>query len=461
MRSLSIKYVPISLILLAGALSSPAMTFNLARPYASDYAPPRSKDVAFAFPKKFDAVFKNADEAVVEVFSPAQKFGSAKWVLRENMGREVILQGNAEQKMDAGFQIRLPAEDLKPGFYDLEVVLQGEGKDGLAASTTIGWRVDESKPDDTTPKGFAAFWQDVAAKVRAQPPHVKVDKVQVLKGAEIDAYNRKRAGLPGNYDPAGARYNEVEVYRVIFDSPNGGRVHAWFTKPVGDGPFPALLVLPGAGNNARPAPVEHARHGWAAMDVQIHGFPVEHPYYPELPDNKPERLEDHEALDVYRNALMAVSALAELPGVDKDRLAACGGSQGGRLTVIVSALDSRIKAGVAAITHYADVGRISRLKSDLTSPVPAKPNFNDWFDVANFAPLVRCPMLLNVGLIDRISPASSVQSVFLRLGGNKEIVYLPNMGHDWSPAFDRYAWQWLNRKVGESWSHKSDAKNLP
>jgi len=375
----------------------------------------------------------------VEIFSPARQFGAASWALKENLAGTALLEGVAAQKMDGGFSVSLPVGGLRPGFFDLEITLRDDGPAPVDVATTIGWRVDEITPEDTTPAGLAEFWQGVAADIRDTALDLHIEKIQVLRGREIDAYNRTQAGLPANYDPAGARCDEVEVGQISFTSPNGGRVHAWFAKPAGAGPFPGLLVLPGGGNNPRPAPVEHARHGWAAIDVQVHGLPVDYPYYPPLSVPSPARVEEHDGFPIYRNALAAVGALAALPGVDPGRLAACGGSQGGRLTVVVAALDHRIRAGVAAIAHYADVNRIAALKHGLSAP-----NFNDWFDIANFAPLVRCPMLLNAGLLDRISPPSSIQNLYLRLAGRREIVYLPNMGHDWSPVFDRKAWRWLS-----------------
>ncbi len=41
-------------------------------------------------------------------------------------------------------------------------------------------------------------------------------------------------------------------------------------KPQEKGPFPAMLVLPGAGNNARPRPLEHARHDYVVLAPRHH-----------------------------------------------------------------------------------------------------------------------------------------------------------------------------------------------
>lgn len=450
-----------SIVLLAGtallALACPvdSMTLNLARPYDPSYSRPRSTSLVFAFPGNSTAVFSTPGEAIVDIWSPSTRFVRGSWTLHSNLTQDGILAGTCDQRSDTTMRAALPLEGLAPGFYDLQVKLVVDDGQEIEGATTIGWKVDKLPAAQQAPEGFSEFWKKVAADIRALPLNLQVEKVQTLKGAEIDAYNRTHAGLPGNYDPEGAVCNEVEVYKVSFDSPNGGRVYGWFAKPAGDGPFPGLLVLPGAGNNARPAPVEQARHGWAALDIQVHGFPVDYPVYPPPASFKPTSPEHHEGYAIYRNALMAVNALAALPGVNPQMLAACGGSQGGRLTVVVTALDERIRAGVAAITHFAG---IPWLRWTSQSPKTRRPaaeadntdaGFDAWYDVANFAPLVKSPMLFNVGLIDRVSPPTGIQKVYLRLPGEKEIIYLPNMAHDWSPAFDRLAWKWLNDKVSK------------
>lgn len=453
-------------LLLASPSLAPALTLNLACPYSPTYSPPRSTDIAFTFPKQETAVFKTPEEAVIEISTPAQKYLTGKWKLFHNLVTTPLMEGDLSQVDDMRFVLPIPVDKLQPGFYDLQVDLGGDvttGKNAQVATgtTTFGWKVDEMKPTAVAPKGFEEFWKKTVADIRALPLNLKVEFVQKLTGNEIDTYNRKSAGLPGNYDPAGKVYDEVEIYRVSFDSPNGGRVYAWFCKPVGDGPFPGLLVVPGAGNNPRSAPVEHARHGWAAMDVQVHGFPVDLPLYPPLPPNKPTKVEEHEGYRVYRNALMAVNALAALPGVDPSRLAVCGGSQGGRLTVVVSALDERIRAGVAAITHFSELPRLNwakQMNKDKSNggngytPIETQEGvaFDEWFDVSNFAAQINKPMLFNMGMIDRISPASCIQGAYSQIKGDKEIIYLPTMGHDWSPSFDRRAWKWLNAHVPET-----------
>jgi cephalosporin-C deacetylase len=68
----------------------------------------------------------------------------------------------------------------------------------------------------------------------------------------------------------------------------------------------------------------------------------------------------------------------------------------------------------------------------------------------NFAPDIKCPVLMNGGLIDPVSPPYGVWAVYNRLGTRqKEIVPLPGHAHDWSAEFDRSAWRWLDSVLSE------------
>ena len=199
-----------------------------------------------------------------------------------------------------------------------------------------------------------------------------------------------------------------------------GRVYGWFAKPVGPGPFPGMLVLPGGGTGPRPIPVEHARHGYAAMDIQVHGYPVDANAYPPLPEHTYTTPEKYDYYAIYLNALQAISALSELPGVDAARLTVAGGSQGGRLSLVAAALDHRIRAAVPAITHYAYLPwlhwteRLNKAKSSGQEGFCAddvvlntKASVESYYDVLNFTPLVCCPVLMNAGLIDPVSGATA------------------------------------------------------
>ena len=79
-----------------------------------------------------------------------------------------------------------------------------------------------------------------------------------------------------------------------------------------------------------------------------------------------------------------------------------------------------------------------------------------YYDPMNFAPDIHCPVLMNGGLVDPVSPPFSVWAVYNRIASSdKTLVPLPGMGHDWSAEFDRRGWHWLDEKLAAKSSEKS------
>lgn len=438
-----------------------AMTSNLALPWNPDPSPPRSRDLSFYPERPSDMLFERGKEIVV-ICQSWRRCLDLDWALCRNLVRTPLRTGHCPPRPGNCYRIAIPTADLLPGFYDLRVKVHYADSDVGQGVTTFGWKVDQEPIVGYRPADFEAFWDQAVRELRRVPLDLHVERQQTLRGAEIGRYNVEHAALPEHPDPAGERYDEIEVYKVDFASLGGKRVYAWFAKPVGEGPFPGLLVLPGAGMGPRPAPVEHAAHGFAAMDIQVHNQPVDlertqYPPYPEDDLSAPEKMVHYY---VYLNAVQAVSALAACPGVDPERLACAGGSQGGRLSIVVAALDQRIKAAVPALAHFAYLPwlhwaeRMNKQKksgAEGFTPRALRPTqrlvTEGYFDLVNFAPRVRCPVLMNAGLIDPISPPTGVFAVYRSLTGPKQIVPLPTCGHDISLAFDREAFRWLEEKL--------------
>ncbi|MEI8195058.1 MAG: acetylxylan esterase [Phycisphaerae bacterium] len=336
---------------------------------------------------------------------------------------------------------------------------------GAAAGGGGGLRVLETRPAD-----FAAFWAKGKAALAAVPLQPEQGELKKFQGKEIDAYNLASAALPGDYDPTGHKTEVVEAGKVSFASVKGLRVHGWLAKPVGPGPFPAMLVLPGGGISSRPMPLEHARHGYLALDIQIHGHEVDLKEYPKVPGyyNDGHEVfsppEDNYWWKVYLNAWQAVNYLASRPDVDPKRIVVVGGSQGGRLSVVLAGLDTRIAAALPAIAHFGNIAywrwaeQLNKAKQtgmdQEIPPVPAnitpEERCMSYYDIMNFAPDVKCPVLMNMGLVDPVSMPTGVWATYERLGtADKKMVVLPGMGHDWSSEFDRQAWRWLEEKLGK------------
>ena len=460
-----------------------AMNLNLVVPWANKCSSPQKPELAFYSPQSQTLLFEK--EKSVDVFCQSGvKALGLTWSLHRNMVKTPFLTGQGEALPSNLFKISLATAKLPPGFYDLRVKLDVGLEKPLEGVCVFGWKADKMPVTETRPADFKKFWEGALDAYSKVPLDPKVEsEVKTFKGKEIDDYNTLSASLPPTpYDPEGIKTDEVESFKISFAGPDGGRVYAWLAKPKGDGPFPALLVLPGAGFNPRPRPLEHARHGYLAIDMQVHGQDVDLPKYEHLPgydeDVVYEPAEKNYMMNIYLRAVRAVDYLCSRGDVDKKRIATVGGSQGGRLSIVVPALDKRVAATVPSIAWGANYpslawsarcngiknpedkswrpGYVFGPKSDGMELVGAPPQPDTpaakcvtYYDPMNFAPDVKCPVFMNVGLIDYVSPPSHVWAEYLRLGSkDKTMTPLPGLGHDWSAEFDRRAWRWLDSRLG-------------
>jgi cephalosporin-C deacetylase len=475
------------ILLLLSMDAGRAMNSNVACPYGDTCSPPQTPYLSFVSRHGGEMLFASGEQVEI-VCQAGLRAVALRWTLHRNMVEKPFREGIAEPLPANRFVIPISTAGLHPGFYDLRVSLdsglENAGKEPQTArpirgACTFGWKADQMAIAQSRPADFKAFWEAAKAKLAKIPLDARQGPMQAFGPNEINDYNLTSACLPADYDPAGHRCEAVESGKVDFAGPDGGRVYGWLAKPAGKGPLPAMLVLPGAGFAARPRPLEHARHGYVALDIQVHGQDVDLKEYPKLPgydnDIVYEPASAYYYHDVYLRCLQALNYLRSRPDVDPKRLVVVGGSQGGRLAIVLAGLDPRIAAAVPCIAWGANQPQsrwVTRLngyvprkwppvvdpalgKSDGMELAGAAPLFDEpeerclaYYDPMNFAPDASCPALFNAGLIDPVSPPSSVFAAFNRWGcEEKTMVALDGLGHDWSAEFDRRAWRWLDETL--------------
>jgi len=152
--------------------------------------------------------------------------------------------------------------------------------------------------------------------------------------------------------------------------------------------------------------------------------------------------------------------LVERPDWDGRTLVVMGTSQGGQQTLMTAGLHPRITAALANVPAGCD----------LAGPeVDRSPGWPAWYyrtagkdaakvietsryyDVVNFAPRIKCPVLVGVGLVDETCPPAGILAAMNRVKGRKEVVLLPGSDHQGKnnthqPFYDRSA-DWMSALV--------------
>ncbi len=334
----------------------------------------------------------------------------------------------------------------EPGFLRATATTVIDGTT-YRAMATAAFEPEHIEPSVTMPPDFEAFWQSAIAAARLVP----------LKPVMTRLAERSTP--------------DVAVYHVSFQNhERGSRIYGILSMPASPGKYPAVLVVPGAGVRPYFPNIEAARRGVIHLRIGIHGIPVDRDslLYNELRATALHRyytfgLEDRE-LYYYKRVIVGVvragDFLFQLPQFDGVNYAAQGGSQGGGLAIIAGALDPRVK-GIAS-SHPAMTDQLAYLRrraggwphifSD-TTPVRAKPEKLEtigYYDVVNFARLLRVPGIYSWGFNDTVVPPTAVYAAYNVITAPKEAVIVPEGGHANTKLQRERIERWLAALFGTS-----------
>ena len=259
-----------------------------------------------------------------------------------------------------------------------------------------------------------------------------------------------RIPLGPSVDAIAARSTEaVEVFEIGYDSLDGVRIAGWYCVPRREHippPYPGLLLVPGYISEPT-LPKSWAKLGYAAVGVAPRGkLRSNRQYNPGYPGLLVDNVVDRNTYayrGFYVDAARAVDFLRNRPEVDRARIGVHGSSQGGALTITTAALRAdAIACGAAGapylcgmmdaagLTHsypYEEINEYLRLYPEREQAVRETLNY---FDGINFAPLIRCPVQINIGLRDDVCPPETGFALYDALGCEKTLHPYPNCAHD-------------------------------
>ena len=314
-------------------------------------------------------------------------------------------------------------------------------------------------PASILPDDFAKFWDDAILELDQVPLDAKVEPLPWFSSERF------------------------ACFKVSFATLGGSRIYGFLSIPrQGDGPFPALVSVPGVGPGvfgpdlgcvngpgrgraARRVRFEGGGESAATLVMNVHQYdppvswaginalhnklntPV--PYYRQ---GVPDRDKYY-----YKNAVLgvnrAVDWLASRPDVDPARIAVHGGGQGGAFALILAALNKHIKAAAAngpALCDHAGyrLGRSPGWPKLVVGGDPATLEMSAYYDVVNFARGVRCPVIVAVGFVDPLCSPSSVYAAFNSVPAPKMMFEEPALGGGVSDRFADYQRRWLRYQLG-------------
>ena len=273
--------------------------------------------------------------------------------------------------------------------------------------------------------------------------------------------------LEATATPDPLRSNEdVNVHQATYRSLDGLEIFGWYSVPTaGDGPFPAILVLPGY--KSEPAlRRDWGRRGVAVLSVAVRGkLPSSaqfNPGYPGLLTSGIESRDTYSYRGVISDCSRGVDFLLSRPEIDSQRIFCCGSSQGGGLTLATAGLRPEIIGGVSGypfLCSYPESMRMLRSYpyDELSCYLRAHPDREAqmletlrYFDGVNFAARIKCPMVVGIALEDEVCPPETSYAAYDRLAGAKELWLFPEAGHGNAHDYPRQEAEWLEKRIAAS-----------
>jgi cephalosporin-C deacetylase len=227
------------------------------------------------------------------------------------------------------------------------------------------------------------------------------------------------------------------------------RIAAWYCRPKPEylePPYPGLAIVPGYISEPT-LPKSWAKLGYAAVGVAPRGkLRSNAQYNPGYPGLLVDRITDRTTYayrGFYADALRVIDMMTTFEEIDAERIGIHGGSQGGALSLVCSALRPDVIACAAlsapyltgfmdsaALTHsypYEEMNEYFRLYPERVAQVRETLAY---FDCLNFAPKIAAPMLLYVGLADDICPPETAFALRERLTCDVTFHAYEGAGHE-------------------------------
>lgn len=330
-----------------------------------------------------------------------------------------------------------------PGFLRCEVFATVDGKEyrGLG---TAAFEPEKIQPTVNMPEDFEAFWNNGKAELAKVP------------------MDPKMIHIPERSTEA------VDFYHVNFQNIRNSRIYGVLTVPKGGEKYPAILQVPGAGIRPYSGDLAKAARGAIVLQIGIHGIPIDMApeVYANLSSGALNGYWNFNVSDkdlyyykrVYLGCIRAVDFLVSLPEYDGENLAVQGGSQGGALSIITAALDPRIEylasmyPAMSDMTGYLN-GRAGGWPHIFAGNNLAYFNYPDaietigYYDVVNFARILKTPGFYSWGYNDDTCPPTSYYSAYNQIKAPKEVFVIPETGHWTYPEQGVKAENWLFEKL--------------
>lgn len=404
-----------------------------------------------AVPNHPDSYYRLGQQAQLTVTAREGGVPVSGTTIYYKAGPEMLLPEAPDSTTFADGQAVLPMGTMtEPGF--LACQYEWRSKDGKVHKdlVKVAYEPEAIRTYTEMPADFRQFWQQAVADAR------KVD-------------------LEPEYTDIPDATNDQFVTRLVRlhvgkDKWIRGYLTMPLTSPSGSG-FPVVLCPPGAGSQKIYPSDYFPAHGCIYLKIEIHDNDqlLSDEAYNAMRQKKCNGYvgrgmasrDTYYYKDVYVGCVRALDFLCSLPQWDGMNAIVTGGSQGGALTIVTAALHEKVTAcapfypalcDLTAFLHHRAGGWpkfFTQWSDDSKITVAADQAVETlrYFDVVNFARLLKVPTFMSWGYNDDTCSPTSVWAAWNEIKAPKDLDITPSSGHWRFPASQEKCWEWMQRQL--------------
>ena len=335
-------------------------------------------------------------------------------------------------------RIKMEFTRATPG--SLRIYMKGKNIPVRERMDRMIFGMESIKPLTPCPDDFETYWRGELARLEREVP---ID-ARKIPAPDLDIATHK-------------------MYRVNFATFGGQRVYGILAVPNGEGRFPVVVNVPGAGPGMQSIRGDILRPGWITLMMNVHGIVLDgtHKEYIDRFNNwfrsytgpacEPRYqyvgyAESREAPFYHRMILgmtRAIDWLAKEPYADPSRFVYYGCSQGGGFGLYLTAMWGRFAKSLILCPNKCDmlayrVGRqpgSSHIMNQKPEKIAAAEKNAPYHDNSNFAQMIRTPVRMVYGTADDNCQTIGGIAAFNRIASkDKQLRLLSGKGHGWHTA---------------------------
>lgn len=313
--------------------------------------------------------------------------------------------------------------NLSPGFYRCNVKFVYNGEDVVNQSFNLGYEPEkiDSKKDNKT--DLREFWEANLLELSKIAPDYQL------------TYLEKEST------------SEYNIYLVTMRSFGSELIQGYYAQPNKKGKHPVIVEYMGYGSAPYLPNREWDGFAHFVLSIRGQGLNEKNSKFGTWITYGLDSKESYYYRGAFLDVVRAIDFVCSRSELDESRIGVRGGSQGGALSFVAAALDSRVKVAAPSIPFLSDYRDYFRIvpwpKKDIKDYLDKTPSMTwekvysvlSYFDIKNLSSWIKCPVLMGIGVQDEVCPPHINFAAYNQVQSQKKWMAFPNHGHSVGKEF--------------------------